>query len=570
MRKLAIYTLIVFSWINSWAQGQNDVTEINVTTKRTIETAFRFTENPKIIDSIKPTQVIEYPLLVIQHPTKIILDTIKPASIKIVDKLPQLYHSYVKLGIGSKLMPLGEVFFDGNRSRRYAYGVHAKHLSSFGDIKGYAPAQYDRTNVNLFGSINEKNYTLKGDLHYNNKGFQYYGIQNDSLSRDSITQRFSDIGGEFLYSSHKKDTGNLNYSIGLNYNNFQTKKPIIDSIAKWRATENFIGLAGSAIYKTGKEVYTADLNIRYNGYKYGILDTGISIVDTGIVLNNTIINIKPTITTFLKNNRFKARVGVDLTLDAHKQTKFYIYPIAELKYSLLNDMFIPYVGLKGGLKQNTYKSISTENEFVLPNIVMKNENTVIDAFFGLKGTLSKRISFNASASFASVKNKMLFITDTLYSLRNKFNVDFDNGNITTIEGSISYQLVEKLKIDAIGRYYSYAMSKNIYAWNLPQLQVITRANYNLYDHFIFNLDLNFEGGRYGLVYAKEEDTKVENNQIAKKLGLISDINLSVEYRYNKRISAFIQGNNLVGQRYKRWYNTPVQGIQVMGGITFRF
>ena len=149
MRKIIIYTLLVFSCLKSWGQGQNDITEINVTTKRTIETAFRFTENPKIIDSIKPTQVIEYPLLVIQHPTQIILDTIKPASIKIVDKLPQLYHSYVKLGIGSKLMPLGEIYFDGNRSRRYAYGVHAKHLSSFGDIKGYAPAQYDRNNLNL-------------------------------------------------------------------------------------------------------------------------------------------------------------------------------------------------------------------------------------------------------------------------------------------------------------------------------------------------------------------------------------------------------------------------------------
>ena len=79
-----------------------------------------------------------------------------------------------------------------------------------------------------------------------------------------------------------------------------------------------------------------------------------------------------------------------------------------------------------------------------------------------------------------------------------------------------------------------------------------------------------EGGRRALVYATEDDVTEENNQLAKKLGFIADANLGVEYRYNKRISAFVNVNNLAAQRYKRWYNYPVQGLQVMGGVTFRF
>lgn len=564
---LFLFALFVSGWIA--AQG-NDPVDIIVTSKRTVEPAIRIPESPKIIDSIKPTKVIEYPLLLLQYPTGIQLDTIKPATIKMIDKLPQLYHSYAKVGIGSKLMPLGELYFNSTRSRKYTYGLHAKHLSSFGLLKGYAPAQYDRSNFNLLGGIQEKNYTLKGDLHYNLKGFHYYGIQNDSLDRDSIAQRFHDVGGNFAFSSHKKDSAQINYTLGLDYNYFQTQKPIIDSLADWKTHENYFAINTSAFYKQGKEIFAADFNIRYNGYRYGIIDSSITALDSGLVLNNTIVNLKPTITTYLKNNRFKAFIGVDLTLDVHNTTKFYVFPIAELKYSLFNDIFIPYAGLRGGLKQQTFKRISSENEFVLPNILMKNESTPIDAYIGIKGTLSKRIGFNASASFASVKNKLLFVTDTLYSMGNKFNLTFDDGSITTIEGALSYQLIEKLKVDAIARYYSYNMLSNSYAWNLPQVQVIARGHYNLYDHFLINLDLNFEGGRYGLIYQKEEDTKLENNQYSKQLGLVSDINLSVEYRYNERISAFLQGNNLVGQRYKRWYNAPVQGIQVMGGVTFRF
>jgi outer membrane receptor protein involved in Fe transport len=105
---------------------------------------------------------------------------------------------------------------------------------------------------------------------------------------------------------------------------------------------------------------------------------------------------------------------------------------------------------------------------------------------------------------------------------------------------------------------------------LPQFQIITRGSYNLYDKLMVNLDLNFEGGRRALVYAQEENVSSENDQLAKTLGFITDVNLGLEYRYNKRISAFLQFNNLAAQRYKRWYNTPVQGFQVMGGFTFRF
>ena len=550
--------------------GQGDDVIITYKGNRSVEKVFRLTESPKIIDTVVSTSITNYPLLSLQQKTKIKIENIEPATVKTEQKLGQLYHSFAKIGIGSTLMPLGEFYFDNTRSRKFTYGVHLKHLSSFGNIKGYAPAQFDRNSGKLFGGISEKNYNLLGDIHYNNKGFNYYGIQNDSLSRDSIAQRFSDVGSEFTFISHKKDSANFNYKVGLTYNNFLSIKPLQDSLSKWRAQENFIALASNLNYKLGKDIFSVELNAAYNGYKYGIKDTSISLLDSGIVRNNTVINLKPTITTFAKENRFKAKIGVDLTLDADQKNNFYIYPIAELKYSLFNDLFIPYLGAKGGLKQNTFKSLTNQNEFLLTNLKVKNENTVVDLYFGFKGTITKRISFNTSASFAYVKNKALFVTDTTFSRGNKFNVIYDTLNVTTIEGSLSYQLVEKLKIDVIGRYFSYALNNNSYAWNLPQFQIITRGSYNLYDKFYANLDLNFEGGRKALVYKKEENTTVENNQIAKTLGFIADANLNLEYRYNKRVSAFLQFNNLAGQRYKRWYNTPVQGFQVMGGITFRF
>jgi hypothetical protein len=297
----------------------------------------------------------------------------------------------------------------------------------------------------------------------------------------------------------------------------------------------------------------------------------LSELDTAIIRSNTVVNFKPTISTYLKDNRFKAVIGLDFVIDAADKAKAHIYPVAELKYSMFNDIFIPYVGLKGGLKQQTFKSLTNENEFLLPNLVLRNENTMIDLYGGIKGTLSKRMSFNLSASFARIRDKAFFVTDTTYSVGNKFNLAYDTLSLTTFEGSLSYQLNEKLKVDGIGRFYSYQLNNFAYAWNMPQIQVILRGHYNLFDKFLINLDMNLEQGRKALVYAIEaEDVVLEDNQFIKNLGILVDANLGVEYRYNKRLSAFLQFNNFAAQRYYRWYDYPVQSFQVMGGITARF
>ena len=282
------------------------------------------------------------------------------------------------------------------------------------------------------------------------------------------------------------------------------------------------------------------------------------------------MNLKPTITTRLKDNRFKAKIGLDLTIDAHNKTKAYVFPIAELKYSMFNDIFIPYVGLDGGLTQRTFKSTTQENEFILPNLALRNQVKSIELYGGIKGTLSKRVGFNTSISFARVKDMAFFVTDTMYSIGNKFGLIYDTLNVTTIEGSLSYQLTEKIKVDGIGRFYSYDVFNNSYAWNMPRLQIVLRGSYNLFDKFLFNLDLNLEEGRRALVYGDGTGITEENGQYIKKLGFIADANLSVEYRYNKRISAFVQLNNFAAQRYSRWYNYPVQRFQGLGGVTFRF
>jgi hypothetical protein len=554
-----------------FAQG-DEVQLIGVGTRK-VEPAYRITKDPKILDTTITTKTRDYPFFVLQYPTTIVTEPIKAISVKTESKLNPLYSSYVKLGIGSELMPLGEVFFNSKRSRKFLYGVHAKHLSSFGNFEGYAPAQFDRSRFNAYGSIHEKKYTVNSGVYYHNQGLHYYGwkIPTDSIDNKENRQRYQTIGGDFSFASHVKDTSKLNYSLGVKYQHFTSKKPEVDSLSHWRGRENTFAFLASGKYQTKRDLFALDFRIRYNGYAYGQKgDTNAFALDTGLIANNTIINLKPSIATFLLNNRFKATVGFDFAIDVNEKARAYVFPQIELKYSFFNNIFIPYLGVRGGIQQTTYNSLADRNEFILTNLVLKNENTPMDVYAGFKGTLSKRIGFHIGASFARIKDRAFFVTDTLYSPSNKFSVIYDTLEQAMVEGSLVYQWNEKLKIEGQGRYYSYSLLNNAYAWNLPVWQVILRGNYNLFDKFGVQLDFQLDGGRKSLLYQLEEGAIEENGQIAKNLGLIADVNLSVEYRYTKRISAFIQLNNMASQRYQRWYNYPVQPIQVMGGVTARF
>ena len=133
-----------------------------------------------------------------------------------------------------------------------------------------------------------------------------------------------------------------------------------------------------------------------------------------------------------------------------------------------------------------------------------------------------------------------------------------------------YQLNEKLKIDGIARFNSYELKNHAYAPNLPIFEFQLRGAYNLFDKFLINMDGRIETGRKALVDYPGEEVIEEDGQYYLNLGALVDFNLGIEYRYNKRVTAFLQFNNMFSQRYYEWYNYPVQPIQVMGGISFRF
>ena len=50
----------------------------------------------------------------------------------------------------------------------------------------------------------------------------------------------------------------------------------------------------------------------------------------------------------------------------------------------------------------------------------------------------------------------------------------------------------------------------------------------------------------------------------------SDLSAGVEFKINKQFSAWLDVNNIFNNKYERWHNYQVYGLNLLGGIRFDF
>ena len=555
--------------------AQSDVFETDGKGNREIERATRIVSFPKIFDSIQTSQVTHRPLLSLTVATHVSSDTIEAAVIETETLLEKYYPFYLKAAMGSSLMPLGELYLNSTRSRNNCYGFHVKHISFFGGLKNQekqkmAPASFDKTNV--FGSFStyQKTYDFGAQVNYLNHGFHYYGLIAPSANADSLKQRFQVLNTHLQLDYHRADTNVFNLKTALDFRFVNNAKPFYDSLVDWRAKEGAFSLRTMGYYRKNNELFYATIGARHNNYAYGIQDSTLQVGDSGLLVKNTIIDFVPGIKTLLMAKKLVVDVGFGLSIDVGSNTKAYFFPNIYMQYSLFNDAFIPYAKISGGVKQNSLFALYNDNPFILTNVSVKNEVSPYDISLGFKGIGGKRISYGILANVSKINQKAFFVTDTLLSTGNRFNVIYDSLSYVKIEGNFAYQQSEKLNIATTLRYHSYTMLHEAKAWNLPQVEFLLNGSYNLYHKFIVNVALEMSFNRYAKMYAPGQNVTAQKGQYYTSIGSIIDGNIGLEYRYNPRLSAFINVNNIASQRYLRFYNYPVLPIQIFAGITARF
>ena len=136
IRKILVYIhilgFLVFGF-NSLNAQEKLVKEVKVVKpyEPTISDAYKLTHLPKITDTVKTIPEIKYILQTKPMNVGYTITPIKPAKM-VGEPLSKLYNSYVKVGLGTKMLPMLEAYVNNKRSKDYSIGAYYKFLNSIG------------------------------------------------------------------------------------------------------------------------------------------------------------------------------------------------------------------------------------------------------------------------------------------------------------------------------------------------------------------------------------------------------------------------------------------------------
>ena len=556
--KNGFYLLILvclFTAKSAWSQ-QDYVVPIIEAYAPTISDASKINENPQIIDTVYTKSKMFYVYHSKQYEgISYSPDPIKPAKMQ-PDRLVKLYQNYIRAGFGNYTTPYLEYDYNSPRLKSYMYGVHLKHLSSSGKIKGYAVSGNSDNDINIYGEKFTSNHTYYGSVDFNRTAVRYYGFQpGDSLAynKKDIKQWYINTGFTAGVKSAYLDSSSLNHSAEFSYYHFMDKSNSSEDNFRLNGNINkdFHFLKFTKVQNIGVDLF-ADI---YNNN------------DSTLMTGNGVLKLMPYIKSKYSIFDIKLGFNADFKLDVTSEIK--MYPIVNVGADLIPHYLYAFAGITGGSKKVSYKETCMENPFVSSILPFKFSNTKTEIFGGIKGNIFSDLSFNLNSSYSVIDSMPFFTTvyePTLFiNGANKFTLIYDNVELLKGNAELTYRIGEKLKLTVGGDYYSYTMKTEKKPWYKPAYDSYLSFDYSLQNKIIVKGDIYY----YGDIYGKTVESGIVNSKLLK--GYV-DANIGLEYRYSKILSAFVNFNNLtaVNNRYYRWLNYPSYKINFLAGITYSF
>jgi hypothetical protein len=271
---------------------------------------------------------------------------------------------------------------------------------------------------------------------------------------------------------------------------------------------------------------------------------------------------------------FKAYYLMD---SEQNKNDFYIYPNIEASYAVVNSIVVAYAAIKGDLYQNTYFDFVQSNPFVSPTLEIRPSSTPYKVVVGTKGKLSQTIGYDLNGSFTREQNKALFRTHSIqnlsvpnnYNRGNSFGVVYDDVEVFNISGALEIDMSQKLNVRLKGDLYKFTSDMQPTTWNLPKFEASLFLDYKFSEKLIMTANLFYWGSR-------QDTTNFEGQLIPEPiapnvtLDSFLDANVQITYEITNQFGAFVKANNIANNSYNRWNHYPVQGFQILGGVSYKF
>ncbi len=460
---------------------------------------------------------------------------IRPASIRSED-MPDVYNGFVKAGFGYPLSPYLDAGYRLGRSDGSNVLARFTHHSANNNN-----IENQRFSINDFlveGTLlTDYGFAVDGVLDVDLDRHYFYGYdQSDTtvtFDKNDVVNKINifEIGGRIYNAT--ETTSTLNYwaefKAYLLANNFATRETdlTIDvGLTKW----------------FGDNPLTVELGSDLTRLKDTVVQT----------LNNFYIN--PSFSFGTRDLRIKFGASLATSME-----EFHFFPDVEVLYNLLGNNLTIFAGADGGLRKNSFRALTDYNPFLDPHLSDMRNSKYYDFYGGVKGIVSG-LEYSLQGGYKPTSDLALFQTN-LHEPWIRFDVLYDTVNIIYFKGSLKGQLFDNFHVSGSVVQNIYDTKTQEEAWYLPNLQVNAGVSY---------LTLSDQLRLKAEIYFTDAVAYQDDPEFGEAPNALFDVSLGADFFITENFGLFLHLNNLAANEYRRWYNYPTYGINVLAGITARF
>lgn len=279
--------------------------------------------------------------------------------------------------------------------------------------------------------------------------------------------------------------------------------------------------------------------------------------------NCTSIGLNPSYQ--FQNDDWKLKLGahVDFAIGFGKEVR--VAPDVQIQYNF-SDSYLLYVQGTGGKRQNDFRQLESYNPYGLLQNQLDATYEQLNTAIGFKASPINDLWFHLYAGYQDLKDDLFLVPDFITggsSPQTRLLLGQADARNVYAGGEITYNYKQLFGFNASAVYRN---------WNTPSNENATYTE-SIILGFKPALEANvridvspLSALRLSLGYQHIERSKVEGE----RADAVSNLYLSSNYEVFENIVIYARLNNLLNKDYQYYEGCPAQGINFLGGVSFRF
>ena len=464
---------------------------------------------------------------------------LKPAALQMDSNLNLGMRNYLKAGFGNFSTPYVSAGFSFGDGRKGLFNLYADYISSKGKIQYQ---DYSRLNIRAMGSFFMPKNEFYASAQARMDDNYLYGYDHTiyKYQKDSLKRQYQDI----MLHAGLRNTVSGEYQI-----NDDPNITVSSFSSKDRLTESTLVL-DAPIEKQFGEAFAFKVDGRADITSYNT--KGLS---SNVALTNNIIQVAPSLV--FSSPRLSINGGIIPTWD---NGSFVWLPNVYAEAQIQEKVLMFQAGWVGRYTKNTFRNLSAINPYLNTLTIQRNTKET-EYYGGIKATIGSHFNFNAKVGWIMYTNLPFFINDTATDGK-AFNISNESKvNDLRVHGDLSYINQDRFTLTAGLTFNGYTgMQTNAKAWNTVPMEFNTALRWWAFKQVLLKGDFYaFTGGNY-----------LQKGNTYGTFGAGSDLSAGIEFKVNKTFSAWFDVNNILNNKYQRWHNYEVYGLNLLGGVRINF